>query len=301
MKYLKKLFKITTLLMAATFIQSCIADNVRDCEEKGYICLKVTAQDGSDITATGVVESADLYIYDQDGHFLQTTHLIKEQIIQRERILIRNKNIKGLQVVVWGNLYDNESISRTEEDELETSSVILKTYDEECTLSPDDLFYGMKIIQVQSVDSSDEIIIARKNARLNITVRGLPENENADDYYFIIDLNNNGYYFTGKPVRNKIEMKKRSGFNAMSDLISDQPFNIIHSFSTNRFPDDNITIYLYKNGVNTPIASIDKDINGKEISPAAGELTNILINLSSLQTHIIVTPWDEIYQWVEWE
>jgi len=167
-----------------------------------------------------------------------------------------------------------------------------------------DSFFGIRQLNPESESSreelTDEIVVRRKNARMNITVRGLPEEAEADDYYFVIALNDKGYSFTGQPLPGDTRLKAEATFNAHHDLISEHPFNLIHASAS---PDDHATVFLFRNGTDTPLAMTETDTDGNLIVPKSGKMLNILFNLDpnrDMGIYMVVTPWEEVHQWVDW-
>ena len=129
-----------------------------------------------------------------------------------------------------------------------------------------DIFSGEHIHHFYSYEIHffEEIIISRKNARMYLTVRGLPALHKAIDYYFTIHLNNNGYNFKGTPIPNAIVIKQNGITLANNDFVSPSSFNLIHTDSSR---EDYATVNLYRRsdteyGEDILIASINSDLNG---------------------------------------
>ena len=237
---------------------SCIREGLQECEEEYFVTIKVVdALTGEDITASGEVSHADLFVFDADEQYRYTVRADSAE--------------------------EGENYYQTLHD----------------------LFFGIAQIgkSLKSPIRNEEIIIARKNARMYLTVRGLPAFHRAIDYYFTIHLNNNGYNFKGTPVPNAIEIKQNGITLANNDFVSPSSFNLIHTDS-NR--EDYATVNLYRRsdaeyGEDILIASINSDLNGNPIVLPAGLTTNLLIDLrQEISVHVKTSPWEKREQWVEW-
>ncbi|WP_293713667.1 FimB/Mfa2 family fimbrial subunit [uncultured Parabacteroides sp.] len=287
---------------------SCIREGLQECEEEYFVTIKVVdALTGEDITASGEVSHADLFVFDADEQYRYTVRADSNQIRQRIPIPITLENIDDYWLSVWGNLDGNQHVTEPgPSDTLDNSTVSASAKEGENQYQTlDDLFFGIAQIgkSLKSPTRNEEIIIARKNARMYLTVRGLPAFHRAIDYYFTIHLNNNGYNFKGTPVPNAIEIKQNGITLANNDFVSPSSFNLIHTDS-NR--EDYATVNLYRRsdveyGEDILIASINSDLNGNPIVLPAGLTTNLLIDLrQEISVHVKTSPWEKTEQWVEW-
>lgn len=299
---------IIAFFLWAALLGSCIREGLPPCEEECRVTIKVVdAITGEDITTSGDVEEAELYIFDEQTYFLEKIGVSAEQIRQKAPISIKQESIKNLHISTWGNLKNNEKVMKTGTgNAMDNFRIILKKENEGFSLCPDDLFFGYNLINEstgKTENSIQELVISRKNARMYITVRGLPPHIQTDDYYFIIHKKNNGYDLRGLPNKTTVSIRQTGIFKDNGDFVSPEPFNLIH---TTQKADDRMTVQLFrKNGLSKTqdilIASTDRDKNGQPIAPPAARTTNILINLTGdITVYVITTPWDEIFEWVEW-
>lgn len=260
---------------------SCIREDLQECEEEYFVTIKVVdILTGEDITTSGEVGHAGLFIFDANEQLRYTVNVDSNHIRQKIPVLITPKIIGHHWISVWGNLEGYPP---------ETSS--------------GDLFFGITKITGSKV-RNEEIIISRKNARMYITVRGLPALYDAADYYFSIDLNNNGYDLKGTPIPHATTIKQNGITLENNDFVSLSSFSLTH---TNGNKEDYVTISLYKKRPGTEnredilIASINSDLNGNHIVLPAGQTTNLLIDLcQEINVRVKISPWDKTEQWVEW-
>ncbi|MCD8044714.1 MAG: FimB/Mfa2 family fimbrial subunit [Tannerellaceae bacterium] len=298
------------ILTTLTSIQSCIKEDFSDCivNEDFMLYVKVTdILNGQDITESGVLENACLYIFDQNEYLLKIICLSASQIAGREPVVLNKNEAETIFISAWGNLSDNISINGTEESGRLQDFVLSLLPDKEnlnYDSSPGDLFFGTKKIVLKgNSNHSDEIILTQKNAKLHITVRGLENPE--DNYYFKIVNPHNGYNFAGFPTSKTSQLKDSGVFNSNSDYVSGQPHLLIHSVPGIPGDDDNIWVYIYREqaGQDIEIAYTNKDNSGNYIQLISGQTTNVLIELKTnglLNVFIKTTPWDKIYQWEEY-
>lgn len=284
---------------------SCIREDLQECEEEYFVTIKVVdVLTGEDITASGEVSYADLFVFDADEQYRYTVRADSNQIRQRIPIPITLENINHYWLSVWGNLDGNQYITKLEpSNTLDNSTVSASVKEgENQSQTQGDLFFGIAQIDKSPI-RNEEIIISRKNARMYLTVRGLPVLHKAVDYYFTIHLNNNGYNFKGTPVPNAIVIKQNGITLANNDFVSPSSFNLIHTGSSR---EDYATVNLYKRsdaeyGEDILITSINSDLNGNPIVLPAGRTTNLLIDLrQGISVHVKISPWDKTEQWVEW-
>ncbi|MCD7931466.1 MAG: FimB/Mfa2 family fimbrial subunit [Tannerellaceae bacterium] len=301
---------ILAILAGMLGIQSCIREDFSNCfvDEDFLLYVKVVdILNGQDITESGALENACLYIFDQNELLLKIVYISASQIAAREPVVLHKKEAESMFISAWGNLTDKVSISgENGSGKLKDFTLSLlpdkenKNYDS----APGNLFFGTKqIVSQGNANSSDEIILTQKNAKLHITIRGLENPE--DNYYFKIVNSHNGYNFTGFPTSKTSQLKGSGVFNSNSDYVSGQPHLLIHSVPGMQGDDDNIWVYIYREqtGQNIEIAYTNKDNSGNYIQLISGQTTNVLIELKTnghLNVFIKTTPWDKIYQWEEY-
>jgi len=300
---------LVPLLLSILLQTSCIREGLSECEEEYFITIKVVdVSTGNDITSSEDVNHVDLFLFNQNEHFVRMISIDSTVIRQKSPIPITSDYDDIYWISAWGNLSDDQYVSKPDPSStLEDLTVsVLAEEDQGYSRTMGDLFFGIK-----QVDNSpgarirnEEIIISRKNARMYITVRGLPEPYNATDYYFTIDLNDNGYNFKGVPVPNAIKIRQNGIILVNRDFVSPSSFNLIH---TNSAKEDYVTIHLYKrsngnqDGEDQMIASVNSDSNGNPIVLLAGQTTNLLIDLRrEVSVYVKTSPWDKTEQWVEW-
>ena len=285
-------------------LTGCIREDRSACATETDLYIKV--QPAEFYGGSSPVEEATVYLFDRNKRFISQVGVSREQIDNNVPVRISISPSDSPWAVVWGNIKEKEQVSGlglyTQMDEV---LVMVEKDAEGYDMSPDNLFYGIKQI---SGSKTQEVIIAVKVGRVELTVKGLPRDATAEEYYFTVDAGYGGYDFEGSPRARATEMKIQGVFNVNHDLLTQQPFNMVHypKGDTDLNGDNTgVVVNLWKvdSGNPTLLASVDKDASGKPIKPEAGKKTNVLIYFhgdGSIGVAVVITGWDEIYQWNEW-
>ncbi|MDL2231173.1 FimB/Mfa2 family fimbrial subunit [Porphyromonadaceae bacterium OttesenSCG-928-L07] len=296
---------ITAIILSLFMSYACIDEDMENCPVESVLYIKIVeTTTREDITSSGEVDAIDLFVFDQEGNYLESISLTQEQIRQQEAIRIKHaKNQQALQIAAWGNLSEKEVVSEiSSTDKLDNLTISLITQTDGYTLPPDNLFYGIKSLNTRnSVDLDSEMTIFRKNARVYISVRGLPAESEDEDYFFKIRHSYNGYTFKGEPTYKVISLKESGYFMKNSDYVTRTPVNLIHSGNSS-LNNDGVAIYLLDKKENI-WAEAKQDMEGGPILLKPGTTTNVLIDLDAqegMNVHIKITDWNEVHQWVNW-
>lgn len=283
----------------------CIREDRSACATETDLYIKVQPAEfygGS----SAPVEEATVYLFDHNKRFISQIGVSRQQIESNIPVRISVSPSDNPWAVVWGNIKENEQVSGLGPSaQMDEVLVMLKKDSEGYDIAPDNLFYGIKKL---SGSGTEEVTISLKVGRVELTVKGLPQDARAEDYYFTVDAAYGGYDFEGSPLAHATEMKIQGVFNANHDLTTQQPFNMVHypTGDTNRGGETaGAVINLWKvNGGNPELlASAIEDSSGRPIKPEAGKKTNVLIYFrddGSMEVSVVITGWDEIYQWNEW-
>lgn len=301
------------LIISLLMQQSCIKDDLSHClptEVVLYIKV-IDVVTGRDMTETGEVEQASLYLFDRNHVLLNRYYLSAEQIARREPLVLKEYDPERMFLSAWGNIGEQvkfTEVSKGGKAEELTLSLLADPYESGYSLFPNDFFFGRKEWNGNYGKTSiEEVVLTQKNAKLYVTVRGLKDTH-ADHYYFQIVNKYNGYNYQGIPTANLSYLKEKGVFNSHHEYVSPGPDLLIHSADQYHAVEDNsVWIYLYKNeeGIPEELVKTNRDTTGNYITLISGKTTNVLIDLTNgntgeLTVQIQVTPWDEIYQWERW-
>ncbi len=307
-RYIRQSLKLICVTGLLCINYGCIKEALDSCEQESLLYLKVFDSDtGEDITASGIVDIADLFVFDLDGCFQEHIKISSDSVRLGMPILIKSRGTGGVLISAWGNFKGEQTVSEvTRGCIIDQLSVLAKTTIEGYASCPDNLFFGMKQINYEPnrrVMYSGEIPVSQKNARMYITVRGLPAGTGDSDYYFTVCGVNQGYDFKGMPITDQLDVKQPGVFSADNrDFVTPTTFNLIHASTAKHC----MTVNLYYTGSiksESLIVSVTEDSKGNPIAPLAGQTTNVLIDLtqgSMVTVTVEVTPWDEIFRWESW-
>lgn len=301
MKYFKYIVFLSLVTILQFYLSGCISDDDRACPGDMFVRLKAIDVSGKDITDNVEISNPVIYVYNRQGEFLRSIAVSNEAVKKRRYINIGYADPLGLQIVVWANNIDQQNFIKGHT--IEKTALLLKEDIDGYMCSPDDLHYGSK--KTSGATLKEDISISRKNARVNIKVKGLPGNAGNDDYFFTVRQISNGYDFRGNPLAGPSDIKQAGAFNDSGEFVTGVPINVIHyPHSLNTSHAGLIVLLFEKKSPKTPIASAITDSNGKIIIPKSGETLNILIEIKpggTINIHVVITPWDELYDWSSWE
>lgn len=172
-------------------------------------------------------------------------------------------------------------------------------------MCPGEMFFGLHTIDPTATPGTTHTLsVSQINARLAMTVRGLPPGGIPSDYYFTIEGLGDGYAFDATPLDNDKRLIRETGvFDPNGDLVSPEPWYLIPPAEDSgimalrlmRTSDDGPDIDL------TGPVGVDSD--GEPLKLLPGRTTNVLVDLSGSGTTGMVvrteiTAWNEVYQWI---
>lgn len=279
---------LVLVLVLSSALSGCIREDISVCPIYETFHLRAVDSGGEDITESGRIDKADLFIFDQNGNFVRKIELTAQEVANRVPLQISTNE----SVVAWGNIGNSEKISDITTQAASTVTLVMDG--EGYAAEPGDLFYGEKQL---TRSTAKEIIISPKVARVHVTVRGLAAGSDNEDYKFEIQQHNNGYTFAGIPTRMAIQSLAEGIFDQTNNFVTPVPINVIH---TKPGTGDGIAVKLLDREGNT-IVTADKDENGNSISPLEGQMANILIDMSgaTITVRVEITDWGHIFQWAD--
>ena len=186
-------------------LPGCIREDRSDCPpeaEDRLVVLKIMDEvTGRDITETGEAGSAVLYLFSPDGHFVGRVSVTGEQIVRHAPVLLPVEALDRCHVSAWTNAGAGQLFhSPVQGSGIEERAVSLIEGEDAFHGTPDDLFFGHARLAPVGAAGPKVITLARKNARMRITVRGLDRRIPEDRYYLTVEIPNDGYDFVGNPI-----------------------------------------------------------------------------------------------------
>ena len=339
-------------LVAAAAMTGCVAEDMSNCPPvtppatptQEVLVVRVTdILSGADLTDTGRVIDASLMIFDADRNFVERVEITGEQLGTELEIPVSvatraaAASAGEFYVSAWGNIAGNIDRQEQVSAGAPISSQFLRlkpslTYSDNMTC-PGEMFFGLKKITLGQGDTTRAtatgdtikivhiVPITQRTARMAITVRGLPADATAEQYYFSLCEQNDGFTFEGTPMQNDMmcKIREQGVFNAAHEYVSPEPYWVIPSIDPENPHGCNAGVCLYKVGGGTRgsdeagYINADGDMNitgkatmdtaGNHIALYAGQTTNVLFEFSptgDFEVTVKYTPWNEVYQWSNW-
>lgn len=301
----KLLLTFLSLFWGVTFLLTgCIYDDLSECPRPFFLKVKAIDADNKDITSGGAVQSVVLFFFDEAGNCLQTKELNAAQIVAQKPVFVESKGASKITCVAWGN---------PSEDDRKQFSLITRLSDLYVRLvsqdgiaqSPTDLFAGSIEHEIEydlnKKNSTITVEISRRTAEVTVTVLGykswaehlktspLRASQTIADAITLgttPDTYISHQQLGGQPVS-----YRPKGVIEGNDNLIVAPFRIFPTL--NAAP---LVLDLYANGKKQ--LSFTESSDGKKFVPEVGRMLNILIDMrsSSLNTLVVVTPWDVVHQ-----
>lgn len=170
------LFTTKALLLAlcigwGLLATSCINEDLDGCYT---LTLKAVNINGEDITESGDVTDAALYIYDENGKYLETVNMTVNQIVNRTPVQINYPASAKLTIVAWGNTVGSEQkvVAGSTINDL---TMELATKTSAVMEHPRDLFFGDDDIPLKAgvLTRNEEVVISLKVARIEMRTENL--------------------------------------------------------------------------------------------------------------------------------
>ncbi len=319
-------------LLILPLLAGCVYEDLSDCPptvRDEYVVVRVIdLQSKNDITedalATNRVMDAVLFLFDSDGRYIDRLEIDQANVTDTIQLPIATRAINRpvAYVSAWANIkgpiVDDGSGGKREpadwldivpNESIDAPFLCLLPNGEDYHMCPGEMFFGLTDLRKVGVRDDNvtvhEVDITQKNARLSITVIGLPPGQD-DNYYFEMCNQNYGYDFLGNPTPDDLEIREVGTFNQRGWYVSPAPFYLIHSEDPdNTTEEDSVVVNLYRESGtradDTLVATTNKEQStGDFIDLEQGMTTNVLMHIGStgrVHVQVVVTPWNEVHQW----
>lgn len=295
-----KHFLLPVLCLLGVLTTSCIHEDLDECYT---LRLKAENIDGDDITGSGYVSAASLYIFDENLNYLETRILDKDFIVSHDEIVLDNyPAYRKLNIVAWGNvnvLGENQDVS--EAQRIEDLKVMLKSRNS-MAVHPDSLYYGIEQVQTKAggITENKEIVVRPKigsvtietiNLEFGLRKQGI---SSVNDCQFYLDRTLNGFDYKGEQIGDSVYYNPASvpsNFNMGEWMTPDLQ---------TACPGEGMEVSLSVNGVS--LGSADRDNKGDPIGTFAGKNTHIILEFAedgTLSARVQVRPWGEVNDHIE--
>ena len=295
-------FLLVAMLLLTGLLSSCLNEDLSDCPRPFQVTIKALDADLNDITEDGVVQQVILFVFNENGQVVYAFELTTDQIKNRKPIDIKldYPGYNNLTFVAWGNLDGKVDFSQINTvKQMQDLYVKLKNQNG-MAQSPGDLFHGSINVPVEyggtEYGTSHVVEISRKTAGVTITTVELKQwNGNKEGTYsYVVRESLDTYDQDGNLTGNPVSYSPPANFQGGGNFVTP----IFYAFPP--VPGKSFVVDILFNG--EVIFTADKDSDGNPFVPQLGRTLNILIVLSAkLQVKSIVTPWNVVYQYVEYK
>lgn len=284
-------------LLMSGLLSSCLKEDLSDCPRPFKLYIKAVDADEKDITESGDVQQAILFVFNENGQIVDAVSVTAEQVKSRKPIDIRldYPGHKSLKFVVWANNTGVDFPQTASVKQLSELYVKLKSQNGTAQ-SPSDVFHGELDVPVETGGTEpagdQTVTIRRKTAQVTIKAIGLKQwNQNKEGTYtFRLKESLDTYDQNGKLTGNKVNYLPVA---TMTDGTLTAPI-------FNTFPTDGGKSYALEILFNGEVIfTADKGSDGKAFIPEVGRLLNIIIDFrAQLNVIAVITPWGVVYQYV---
>ncbi len=296
---IKKIFSVMFFTLGVMILMSsCIKEDNDDCHKSCLLSVRVLDADNSDLTTSGVVKDIDLYVYDENGNFLEKSTITPEDVKNEKSILLNYHTHKSITVLAWANLaqrplnYDKIQPTHTLGSKL---NVTLKQDANGMHQSPGELFFGKKeIIMEEGIGSfQHELVVKRKTSSIYIITKRLRQwaAMPGDDYWYKVVGTKDSYdMFAGALQGNDATFKPSCGWDGDKDVLIAPIFDTFPSGSG-----QNVEVQIYKGDQCIYRASTDN--RGLAFKAEEGKTLQIVIDFTAaVSVNVYINPWHSVQQ-----
>lgn len=168
----KKQRLFIVLCILSVFMTGCINDYLAECKYDKYsLTVKVVNAKGDDITPLGTVEETTLYVFNEEGFFVDSVQMNKSAIISRQQVALDFPADAKLTVIGWGGLAGGSQtvVPLTEKTTLKDFQVsLIKNND--IAQAPDRLYHGVEEVTTRAgeLTANHEVVIQPKIAQASL-------------------------------------------------------------------------------------------------------------------------------------
>lgn len=288
-------------LLAALFVWALVATGC--IKEELDACYKLrlkVEKNGNDITSSGYVSNASLYIFDENLNHLETRQLDKDFIVSRRVIELPYPENRKLKIVAWGN-ETNGRQEVSEAQRIEELKVMLKSQNG-LAQTPDSLYYGNKQVVTKAggiADADAEIVIRPKVGTFMVQTIGLEYKlrsmglKAAGELDYNMDRTLSGFDYQGKLIGDSVYYVPRSAWNASGK-------EWITPVEETMCAGENLMVTLNMAGMPLATATEAEDTETHIWGPIVcreGKLTEVVLRFAedgSLSARMRITPWGAV-------
>ena len=322
---MNKIVRYNALLATALLLfAGCLRDSFDDCPRPLRVAVRAFCADDRDITTQGYVEQVVLFVFDHNEEFVDAFELCIDHVTNRRYVTLEFEygNVpKFLIFDAWANVcylvsFTQPNDVNSREDKVLRlnraeirAAVETRRADREAVLSPGDLFFGsLEKVRIDfggaEMGIREYIVdVFRKTTQIHIITRGLREfnNNRVGDYRYEVHGGVDAINHMGAFAGDFVKKVPDAYFNAIGQFVTSMAFRKLILQYDSSTQNEDIAVDIFFN--NELLHAVDRDSDGNPFIAELGRTLNIVIDLESdavLNIRTIVTPWDVVWQEVDW-
>lgn len=302
--YFKKQRLLFVLCALTVFTTGCINDFLSECKYDKYsLTVKVVNAKGDDITPQSPVNEATLFVFDEQGVFVDSVHVDKATITSRTPIELDYPADAKLTVVGWGGLSggNQEITALTSKTTLQDFNVSLFK-NAGIAEAPDRLYHGLEEITTRAgeLTADHEVVISPKvsythlntvNFHYYLESKGLRSKADAGELNYILTRTPSKFDYKGNMGGDSVSYNPPAEM-MVGEFVAD---------SSHIVPNESFGLSLYDDGKLIGSRSLDDD--NKPFRVGVDSILLIQIEFGKDGTIIsaktAVRPWGTVIQDVE--
>ncbi len=292
-------FLLVISLMITGLLSSCFKEDLSDCPLPFQVTIKALDIDMNDITGTGQVKNAILFVFDEDQNLIDAFELNADQVKNKKPIdiIIDYPGFESLTFIAWGNVDDNLNFSQISSVKKLVDLYVALNIKDGYAQPSSDFFRGNLSTLVEyggtGMGKSHVVEIHRMTSGVTITAVNLKEwNDNKDgEYTYVLRSSMNTYDPEGNLIGESVSYAPRASFVESGNFVAP----IFYTFPSERYVVD-----IYYDG--KLLYTVEKDAEGNFFVPEVGRTLNIIIDFkATISIQAVITPWNVVYQYVDFK
>lgn len=285
-KRLPFLFIIISVL-GLGLVTGCVKEDLDACYQ---VVIKVVNLNGDEITGSGEVSHATLFVFDHDSTFLESVAVDRDAIVNKRPVVLDYPVDRPLHLVAFGGTVPLETKQEvpqlTGADKMSDLKVRMKESNS-IAVPPDDLFSGVEDVTISKSDfRTYEVVIRKKVTKVIVRTEGFSHipTKAVEGYSFrVLDVPG-GFDYQGKGL------EETAVYNPDYRLITEK--NVLLSDTSNVVPDKRIYAEFTRPDGTTD--RVEADDENEPFIPKLGENLTIVFVYGpngTLSCRTEVTPW----------
>lgn len=280
---------------------SCVREDMNGCVQY-TLDLRVVDSEGNDLTASGILEKADVYLFNPKGF----VRMVPADV--SSAFLFGDDRDERLTLVAWGNVKEDTLVTTqiAPGTSLEDARLLLRCHTEGTHIPVTDLFYCRK--ELNSADMEDTetalqtrggmkedgvtLVMERMAAGVSVHTIGFTAKypEGGSACHFVVRGAGTEMDFTGKAVGDEAGYRPVFYADEAGDIHT-EPFHVFPTCG-----EQHIAVDIHRSG--EKLCTVTQNSSSEPICTPAGKHTDILLDFryTTLRVTVTVLPWGEVSQ-----